>query len=851
LTIYPIGNRKIILILFHKCSTITLAKELKVPMKKTTYPFCCTLLLIFLGTTLHASQPQIKQLTQIPFTNVHFTDNFWLPRMEINRTVSIPSAFKQCEINGRFDNFALAGGLIKGEHKGDFPFDDTDPYKIIEGASYSLAVKYDVKLDAYLDSVITLIAAAQEKDGYLTTCVTNNCTRLSGWWGHSHWEKLNSHELYNSGHLYEAAVAHFQATGKRTLLNVALKNADLVCTIFGPNEGQKHVPSGHPIVEMALVKLYKITQNKKYLETARYFIDEAGRGTNGHKLSPYSQDHKPILQQDEIVGHAVRAGYLFSGVTDVAALQQDEQLFAAVNRIWENMAGKKLYLTGGIGSRAQGEGFGPNYELNNFNNYCETCASIANVYWNERMFLATGDAKYIDVLERTLYNGVISGVSLSGDKFFYDNPLASDGGNARAPWFGCACCPGNITRFMASVPGYVYAVDKNSAYINLYVAGNSKLKLANNEVQLIQKTNYPWNGDVEISVNPAKSGKFTLNLRIPGWAKNKPVPTNLYSYADGLTPQVSILVNGKAATNISTFGYCVVNRNWKSGDKISIHFDMPVRRVQTNEQVNYDKRLLAMERGPIVYGIEGIDQKHPFVFNISIPKNTHIQSHFEKDLLNGVEILDGNCTITERDSVSGQLKQSQSTFRAIPYSTWNNRGNSQWVVWTPTNAAQAIAKPQSTIASRAQQVGGWGMNDQFEPTSSADINTPYHYWWLKTGTDEEVAYAFDKEEQVSSVEVYWLAFDHYDVSYKAPASWKLLYKSGETWKEVEATSAYGTELDKYNKLAFKTIKTNGLKIVASLQKGKATTKPTESGPQLVETRDKAYSGGIIEWKVNP
>ena len=492
-----------------------------------------TLTLISCGATEEKSKVQLGEIKEVPFTDVHFTDDFWLPRMEINRTVSIPSAFHQCEINGRFDNFALAGGLIKGEHKGDFSFDDTDPYKIIEGASYSLAVKYDPKLDAYLDSVITLIAAAQEPDGYLTTCVTNKCTRLSGWWGSSRWEKINSHELYNSGHLYEAAVAHYKATGKKTLLNVAIKNADLVCQVFGPNEGQKHVPSGHPIIEMALAKLYNVTDDEKYLKMARYFVDETGRGTDGHKLSPYSQDHKPIIDQDEIVGHAVRAGYLFSGVTDVASLQHDKKLFDAVNRVWENMASKKLYLNGGIGSRPQGEGFGPNYELNNFNNYCETCASIANVYWNQRMFLATGDSKYIDVLERTLYNGLIAGVSLSGDKFFYDNPMGTPGGHARQQWFGCACCPGNVTRFMASVPGYVYAIDKKDVYVNLFVGGNSKLKVGDTEVELVQKTQYPWNGDVEIDVTPNKNDKFTLLVRIPGWAKNKPVPSDLYAYVDG------------------------------------------------------------------------------------------------------------------------------------------------------------------------------------------------------------------------------------------------------------------------------------------------------------------------------
>ena len=333
-----------------------------------------------------------EPIIEVPFAEVHLTDNFWSPRIEVNRTVSIPSAFKQCEINGRFDNFALAGGLIKGEHKGDFPFDDTDPYKIIEGASYSLAVKYDPKLDAYLDSVITLIDAAQEPDGYLTTCVTNKCTRLTGWWGTQRWEKINSHELYNCGHLYEAAVAHYQATGKRTLLSVAIKNADLICKVFGPAEGQKHVPSGHPIVEMGLTKMYKATGDKKYLDLARYFVEETGRGTDGHRLNAYSQDHKPILQQEEIVGHAVRAGYLFSGVADVAALTKDTAYFNAICRIWNNMATKKLYITGGIGSRAQGEGFGPEYELHNHSAYCETCAAIANVYWNQRMFLATGNA---------------------------------------------------------------------------------------------------------------------------------------------------------------------------------------------------------------------------------------------------------------------------------------------------------------------------------------------------------------------------------------------------------------------------------------------------------------------------
>ena len=464
-------------------------------LKRTAWTFCTA------AFSIATHGQNTAQIMEVPFTQVRIQDAFWSPRIETNRTVSIPSAFRECEKNGRFDNFAIAGGLKEGEHRGDFSFDDTDPYKIIEGASYSLAVKYDARLDAYLDSVIALIAAAQESDGYLTTCVTNRCTRLSGWWGTHRWEKINSHELYNSGHLYEAAVAHYRATGKRSLLDVAIKNADLVCRVFGPDEGQKHVPSGHPIVEMALAKLYKVTGKEEYLHTARYFVEETGRCTDGHAPSAYSQDHKPILEQDEIVGHAVRAGYLYSGVADVAALTGDTAYFHALTRIWENMAGRKLYLTGGIGSRAQGEGFGPDYELNNHTAYCETCASIANVYWNHRMFLATGDSRYEDVLERALYNGVISGVSLSGDRFFYDNPLESMGQHERQAWFGCACCPGNVTRFMASVPNYMYATQGKDVFVNLYIQSTSHLSTSQNKIEIRQTTDYPWDGKIRMTVH--------------------------------------------------------------------------------------------------------------------------------------------------------------------------------------------------------------------------------------------------------------------------------------------------------------------------------------------------------------
>lgn len=777
------------------------------------------------------------------------TDHFWAPRIEVNRTVSIPSAFRQCEANGRFDNFALAGGLIKGEHKGDFPFDDTDPYKIIEGASYSLAIKYDPNLDAYLDSVITLIGAAQEPDGYLTTCVTNKCERLNRWWGTRRWEKLNSHELYNSGHLYEAAVAHYQATGKRSLLDVAIKNADLVCKDFGPDERQKHVPSGHPIIEMGLAKLYKVTGDRKYLDMAKYFVEETGRGTDGHRLNAYSQDHMPILQQEEIVGHAVRAGYLYSGVADVAALTKDTAYFHAICRIWDNMATKKLYITGGIGSRAQGEGFGPEYELHNHSAYCETCASIANVYWNQRMFLATGEAKYIDVLERALYNGVISGVSLSGDKFFYDNPLESMGQHERAPWFGCACCPGNVTRFMASVPKYMYATQGNSLYVNLYVGSESRVALANDTVTLVQDTEYPWDGLVKLTVSPRKASSFSLKLRIPSWTGNEPVPgSDLYTYIKRDREPCAVFVNGTPLKEKAHHGYVVIEREWEPGDVIELRMPMDVRRVKAHEKVRADQGLLAVERGPVVYCLEGVDMPDRHVFNKYLPEDADFTCQYEKEKLNGIVELSTTVKELDHNKENGMVSETEVPVKLIPYSTWNNRGNAEMAVWIPASAGYAKPTPEPDIASRAKsytivsapiQKDGiacerrewcYGVNDQWDPKSSDDMSKPYWYFWLKEGTQESIEYVFDRPEMVRNVQVYWLDFDHYDGNYRVPASWKVQYKAGSGWKDVEAKGEYGCRKDCYNSVDFTPVKTTGLKLIVQLQEGE--------------------SGGVIEWKVN-
>ncbi len=800
----------------------------------------------------NADGPQAA-ISEVSFTQVHLNDQFWAPRIETNRRVSIPSAFHECEQSGRFDNFALAAGLIKGEHRGDFSFDDTDPYKVIEGASYALAARYDARLDHYLDSVINIIAQAQEPDGYLTTCVTNKCYRLSGWWGRSRWEKLNSHELYNSGHLIESAVAHYKATGKRSLIDVAIRNADLVCRTFGPAEGQIHRPGGHPIIEMALCKLYKVTGNKTYLDGARYFIDETGRQTDGHQPSMYSQDHIPIVQQQEIVGHAVRAGYLYSGAADVAALTGDTLLQQALERIWQNMTRKKLFVTGGIGSRAQGEGFGPDYELHSHTAYCETCAAIANVYWNYRMFLATGQSKYIDVCERALYNNVLSGVSLSGDRFFYDNPLESSGEHERQRWFGCACCPGNVTRFIASVPGYMYAcaggvehlggkggkMGKNPAiYVNLYANGTAKI----GNIELEQTTDYPWDGKIQVKIKKG-GGKFALKLRLPSWLKTSPTNNDLYWYQNKKALGYTVSVNGQQLYPEAD-DYKTIERKWRKGDVVEIQFPMPVRRIVANDNAEDLRGRVALERGPVVYCLEGCDQPDSTVFDKYLLTGADISARHEPDMLGGVTVL----TMQGRQLL-GSGEVVPCTLKAIPYSTWNNRGPQQMEVWIAASPTTATATPLPTIASQAQTFSnrgpiqndapetaptdGWagGVNDQWEPRRSSDTSKPYHYWWLKRGTRESITYQLAEATTVNNVQVYWLDFDHYDGSFRVPQSWRLYYKAADdTWHEVEQHDAYTVRRDCYNSVSFRPVNTTGLKIVVQLQPGQ--------------------SGGVLEWKVN-
>lgn len=652
------------------------------------------LLSVFAATTLPA-QKNDYAIKAVNFTDVKLSDNFWLPRLRINNDVTIPASFERCERTGRVKNFEMAAA-----HTGKFctiyPFDDTDIYKTIEGASYSLSLFPDKKLEAYIDSLIVKIAKAQEPDGYLYTARTIDPLHPHAWAGKERWEKERelSHELYNSGHLYEAAAAHYYATGKNNLLNIALKNADLVCSVFGPDK--KHVAPGHEVVEMGLVKLYRITNKSDYLSTAKYFIEERGH-FNGYdvnnkdpwKNGAYWQDNKPVEAQDEAIGHAVRACYLYSAVADVAALTGDEKLLNAVDKIWDNMVSKKLYVQGGIGAVGSGERFGDNYELPNATAYNETCAAIANVFWNQRMFLLHGDAKYIDVLEKTLYNGLISGVGLDGKSFFYTNAMQirnsfvhPDMEAERAGWFDCSCCPTNVVRLIPSIPGYVYAQKDNKVYVNLFISSTTSLTVHHKPVTITQQNNYPWDGNLKFSVSPKQANQFDMLIRIPGWATNQAVPSDLYSYAMANNQQVQIKINHKPVNFTIDKGYAVLNYKWKKGDVMEVVLPMDVQKVLANDSIKDDRGKVALQRGPLMYCAEGIDNDNK-AGNIIIPENSVFTASYRPELLQGIMVLQTQAPVVMVDEKASSVTTVSKMVTAIPYYAWANRGKSEMTVWFP------------------------------------------------------------------------------------------------------------------------------------------------------------------------
>ena len=676
-------------------------------MKRFSLILLSVMLCLSIQAKKEATRSNGYPISQVPFTAVKVTPNtFWGDRIHAAREVTIPLAFQKCEETHRYENFNMAAYTLQHPgHEGlktpkwdvskfmGFSFDDTDVYKTIEGASYVLQTYPDKKLQAYIDSVLDIVAAAQEPDGYLYTARTINPEHPHHWAGKNRWEveEILSHELYNLGHMVDAACAHYQATGSDKFLNIAKRYADCVIKEVGPNPGQACVTPGHQIAEMALARLYVLTGEQKYLDEAKFLLDYRGK-TQRHDI--YSQSDKPVVDQTEAWGHAVRAGYMYAGMADVAALTGDQDYLKAIDAICENIISKKYYITGGVGARHQGEAFGADYELPNLTSYNETCAAISMVYLFHRMFLLHGDAKYIDCMERTLYNGVISGMSVDGGRFFYPNPLSSDGKYAfnadntveRQPWFGCACCPSNLCRFIPSFPGYVYAVKGRCLYVNLFAGNTATMQVEGKQVVLSQETNYPWDGDITLKIQKNQAKQFTMMVRIPGWVNRSPVPSDLYRFADDVLASYSVKVNGNPVMAELTDGYLAINRIWKIGDVVTIHFDMPVRTVKASPRVTDDRGRIAVERGPLVYCAEGADNDFN-IFNFLIPRQPHFSVvdrgvKGNRDVNFSVKAIevDGEAVSTDAE---GHAHVIPACLTMIPYYAWNHRGPGLMEVWMP------------------------------------------------------------------------------------------------------------------------------------------------------------------------
>lgn len=766
--------------------------------------------------------------------SVNINDSFWAPRMRINATITIPAVIDKLYSTKRVQNFRNAALVLSGQSDGEefctaFTFDDSDIYKLIEAGSLSMAIsgyQPGSVLDKQLDSLIRYVKEAQEDDGYLFTARTMNPDTIPAMAGAARWENEqgDSHELYNLGHLYEAACSHYTITGKRELLDIARKSADFLYRVFIEQNLVRY--PGHEEIETGLTHLYRTTHDSRYLKLAQYFIDH--RGPRGEA---YNQAHVKPVDQREAAGHAVRLVYLMSGMTELASLTGDTTYLHAAKSVWNDITQSKTYVTGGIGSESTNEGFGKPFDLPNHTAYCETCSSIGFILWNHRMFRTTGESKYIDLMEKTLYNAFLSGISLSGDRFFYPNPLESWGKKERPDWYTCACCPPNVARLIAMVPGLQYAVDSESVYVNLFIAGSADLQIKKAEVKVVQQTLYPWDGKVDLSVDPDEESKFAIRLRIPGWARNEAFPTGLYQFTTAYEEVPVITVNGDPFTYLIEDGYAVIERTWHKGDRMVLSLPMPVRMIKADERITADVGKIAFQRGPMVYCDEAVDNGGSALTWVVEPGHgSAFTATYQDNLLKGI------CSIRG----PGRLFTSPDTFKEdtlqlIPYCTWANRSLGEMAVWLPTAASYITRFPlprgleahATAIASYAYDSSIPYLNDGIDPVSSDDRSSNAFRLHPHKGTTEWIVYQFDQLQKVTSVDVYWLQ----DGSYGLPASWRILYHDPDNeWIPVENTNTYMIEPDHYNKLTFKPVKTKELKLEMTLR------------PDL--------PGGIIEWKVN-
>ena len=775
--------------------------------------------LLFMSLT--ATAP-LARLQEVPFTDVVVADRFWKPRQETNRKISIPHAIKMCYETPRMDNLIRAGKGEKGGFKG-LIFDDSDVYKVIESASFALMHAKDPELDKKVDEMIAIIGKAQQPDGYLNSWYTlmapdKKFTNLA-----------DNHEIYCAGHLFEAAVAHFRATGKRNLLNIAIKKADLLAKMFGNGPGQRMGYPGHPEAELALIKLWRATGNQEYNRLAAFFLDNRGKKFFAEERNQpkerfdgvYWLDDMPLREHREIKGHAVRAAYLFSGATDYANTTGDQPLIDMLDRVWRNTVEKRVFVTGGLGPSGSNEGFTVDYDLPTHSAYQETCASVAMAMWGHRMGLLHGDSRYWDSAERALYNGFLSGVSLKGDTFFYTNPLASRGQHHRVPWFACSCCPPNVTRTIAAVGQYFYAKSADALYANIYAAGSVKTDLTKDLVADFNiATNYPWDGNIQFTANQAAKSPFSLMMRVPSWAGS-----------------AKVSVNGKSVETKIENGYVSVRKAWAKGDKVKLELPMDVQRVAAHPKARDVAETAVVQRGPIIYCLEQIDHTDN-IENLYLPLDAKLTPKYEADLLNGVTVLEGEAVMFDEPEWRRTLYQPlqvdrRTKIRAIPYNVWDNRKAGAMTVWLPYAPKAPIpGGPERSATVTASYSSGSSSLAAIRDGKAIEGSNKhpgqlFHYWAHK-GTNEWAQYTWKTARTFSSSKVYW--FD--DTGFgecRPPVSWELQYLDGTAWKPVKTSDAYAVGLDKFHEIKFEPVTTTALRLVMKLQPN--------------------WSVGIHEWQV--
>ncbi|TRZ88575.1 glycoside hydrolase family 127 protein [bacterium] len=757
----------------------------------------------------------------VPLAQVDITDGFWAPKQEVNRTVSLWHLFKKYE-----------------EDSGHFY--DT---RALEGAAYMIAKRRDPALDDYVDKRIDDLVDRLES-------------------------RITNPEYSNraSGNFLEAAVAYYEATGKRKMLDAAIKSADMMDQAYGP--GKKAYISGHEGLKIGLIRLFRQTGDERYWKLAKFFLDIRGRdqyqreGGEYAEDRAYAQNHKPVVDQTEAVGHAVRATYLYIPLTDIAALTGQPEYSQADDKIWEDVVTGKMYLTGGIGSVRQQEKFGEAYELPNLSAWNETCAAYGDVLWNHRLFMLHRDAKYIDTMERTLYNGFLVGVSLKGNTFFYQNPLISYGSYDRFDWINVPCCPPNVVRLMASMGSYIYAQTGNEIYLNLFVGSQAEVKLDKNKVKIKQETRYPWDGAVKITVDPESAGRFAVYVRIPGWVQNRVLPSDLYAFMDPIEEKPELKVNGRTVPLTMDKSYVRLERTWKPGDVIELNLPMPVRKVLSHWKIQDDKGLVALTRGPLVYCAEWPDNGGS-ALNLLIKDDTSFRAEFRPELLNGVEVITGKILkiVRAEDGVSVQTKNHDLV--AIPYYAWANRGMGQMAVWIPRRGDRVWLKPVppdpiGQVAFFAAKDKGWtGYNDQsddicavydgFDPLNSADESHLYFRMTPPVGKPAWIEYEFKAPTDISSSEAYFVDDRRFC---RLPRTWRIMYKDGNKWKPVVNRDAYGVEKDRFNTVTFEPVKTKAVRLEVEPQS--VLYKADTVGPPAAMMIDKDAiwrEFGVIEWRV--